>query len=448
MPLFVVPLLAVGALQIIYNYKPLFFLMVATIPVSLQLEFGSTSVDLPSEPLMLLFLALFLIQLISGRFTDRNQKLYPFHLLIIVILCWTLITTVTSTHFLRSFKFLLSKIWYLAAFVFMAGKFIGSPKDIKKMFWAFFIPFFLLVIGVTARHAAEGFSFESAHLISHPIYANGVIYSTALALFIPWCWFARSWYPGSLQRYLITGGMIFFMIALVLCYKRGAFLIVAMLPVIFQSIRWKAFDKFLWIGVVGLPFLVGYLVIDNNFYQFAPNYKTTVWHQDDFEAHLEATFDGTEISGMERFYRWVAAKNMVAHMPVFGAGPSTFNQVYKKYADAAFRTYVSDNEEQSTTHNYYLMTFSEQGFIGGILFLALCVFMLSKGYRIYHRETDPTRKSMISLALLSLIVILFQSLLNEMIEVDKVGPMFWLNMVILHKLEVWQDERETALEPS
>ena len=142
---------------------------------------------------------------------------------------------------------------------------------------------------------------------------------------------------------------------------------------------------------------------------------------------------------MERFYRWVAAKNMIADMPFTGSGPSTFNQVYKRYTDDAFRTYVSDNPEQSTTHNYFLLTFSEQGIVGGLLFIALCVYMVLKASWLYPRMRTPEYRSILMMAMLSLSTILFHSLLNELIEVDKIGPMFWICMVIIHKLEVWHD---------
>ena len=145
---------------------------------------------------------------------------------------------------------------------------------------------------------------------------------------------------------------------------------------------------------------------------------------------------------MERFYRWVAAKNMIADMPFFGSGPSTFNQVYKRYTDDAFRTYVSDNPEQSTTHNYFLLTFSEQGFPGGLLFIAMVLYMLLTAAWLYPKVRDDNDlRSILMLSLLSFSTILFHSLLNEIIEVDKIGPLFFLNMLLIHKVGLWHEKR-------
>ncbi|MEM7375644.1 MAG: O-antigen ligase family protein [Bacteroidota bacterium] len=442
--LFGVPIALALGLQVVYNYKPVFFFLIFCIPFSMQINLTeSFAMDVFTEPLMLVFLAIFLLNLFSGKQFSRNRKIYPFHILIFLILFWTMFTTLNSEFIGRSFKFFLAKLWYLATFVYMADRIIQTPKDVKYMFWAFFSSMMLVVIGITIRHALTGFSYGESNGIAFPLYANGVIYSATLVLFLPWVWFARSWYtPKSLEWYILNIGMGILLIGIFFSYKRGAYVTTLMLPVMWLLINRKVLDKLIYAGLIFVVLGVSWLVNNNNFYIFAPNYQSTVWHGDDFTAHLEATFQGTEISGIERFYRWVAAKNMVADMPFVGSGPSTFNQVYKRYADDAFRTYVSDNPEQSTTHNYFLMTFAEQGFPGGLLFAGLVFLMVLKGIYLAYQVEDPTRKSIVFLALFSLATILIHSLLNEMIEVDKIGSMFWLCLVVIHKSDIWHERAQ------
>ncbi|RMG59289.1 MAG: hypothetical protein D6722_22510 [Bacteroidetes bacterium] len=442
-----IPVALVMGLLILYRYKPVFFLLIASIPLSTQMEVGgSLALDLFSEPLMLVFLVVFVLDLLAGRQFRGTARLKPFHFLILILLSWTVITTLLSSYPGRSFKFLLAKLWYLAPFVYVAQRLIQGPADVKTLFWAFFWPLMVSVLYALVHHASAGFSFEAANGAAFPLYANGVIFSATLVLFLPWCWYARSWYGArSLQWYVITAGMGLLLLGIIFSYKRGAYLTTATLPVIWFLMQRKWLDKLIYVGIVLLGLGVAYLVQGNNYYLFAPNYQSTIWHGDDFEAHLEATLQGTEISGMERFYRWVAAKNMIADMPVFGSGPSTFNQVYKHYADDAFRTYVSDNPEQSTTHNYFLMTFAEQGFPGGLLFFFLCMYMLVKGIRLYYRIADSERRGIVLLLVMSLSTILLHSFLNEMIEVDKIGAMFWLILTLIHLSEGWE-EREMAQE--
>ncbi|RMG20752.1 MAG: hypothetical protein D6730_19215 [Bacteroidetes bacterium] len=440
------PLALLLLLQLVHDYRPVFFLMLAALPWSVGVELGGgTSLDLPAEPLMLLFLFIFMLRLLGGKQLRLHQKIYPFHLLIFLLLFWTAFTTLISAYPLRSLKFLLAKLWYLAAFVYMGEYLIRDFRDVKRLFWAYFIPLMLVIVYVTLAHAQEGFSFESSNGIVHPPFPNGVIYGASLALFLPYAWYARSWYsPKSLQWYVCWLGVVLILLGIALSYKRGAWLAAAMLPVIYLLLKRRWFEKTVYAVLILAAIALGYLLHDNTFYRYAPDYERTIWHEGDIRGHLEATFSGTEISGMERFYRWVAAKNMIAAKPLTGFGPSTFNQVYKQYADDAFRTYVSDNPEQSTTHNYFLMTLTEQGIVGGLLFGLLCLYMLIKAARLYHRCTQQQLRILALTCLLSLCTVIFHSLLNEMIEVDKVGPMFWLTLLLIHKTEVWHENKTWA----
>ncbi|MEO1585742.1 MAG: O-antigen ligase family protein [Bacteroidota bacterium] len=436
------PIVAVMGLLVLYNYKLIFYLLIFCIPWSLHLELGGgLAMDIFTEPLMLVFLAVFLVEFLAGRQFSLKKKVYPFHVLIFLILFWTFFTTLTSEIFLRSFKFLLAKVWYLCTFVYIAERVITSVKDIKRIFWLFFIPMVLVSLFISIKHATFGFSFEESNSVPNPLFVNGVIYAATLALFTPWAFFARNWYsPKTLEWYLIHIGLFILIMGVVFAYKRGAWLAVGVLPFVYLLIKRKLFDKVIYAGLIVLFLGLTYLLTNNNYYYFAPSYRKTIFHEGDLEGHLTATFEGREISAAERFYRWVAAKNMVADMPWVGSGPSTFNKVYQGYTDDAFKTYVSDNEEESTTHNYFLMTFAEQGFIGGTLFGFLTIFMLLRGYHIYHRLRDPTHQNILMMVILGYCTILFHSLLNELIEVDKIGSMFWLSLVIIHKFEVWDAE--------
>lgn len=433
--------------QAIYNYRIIYYLLFISIPGSLHLEFGSTALD-TSEPFMLFFLGIFLLNLITGKQFSASKSISPFYLWIFLFLFWIIITTITSDFSGRSVKFLLSKIWYLSAFVFIPDKLIESPKQIKTLFWCFLIPLVGFSIHATLKHAfLYDLSFDGGFKAPYPFFTNHVIYGCILTQFLPFVWNAFSWYPkGSIPYRILQFCFTFLLIGTVLTYGRLAWVCAMALPFIYLTIRYKLLDKLIYIGLVIAFFLVFYLVNNNNYYKFAPDFKETIFHEGDFQDHLNATFEGTDVSGMERFYRWVAAKNMVAAKPFLGFGPNTFNLVYRNYADDAFRTWVSDNEDQSTTHNYFLMTCSEQGFIGLFLFLGLPLFMIIKAFRLYHLSMNPFHKSILMSASLCLIVILLHSLLNELIEVDKVGSMFWFSMLLIHKIGQWESKPAETLQ--
>lgn len=163
---------------------------------------------------------------------------------------------------------------------------------------------------------------------------------------------------------------------------------------------------------------------------FEPEYKKTVTHYN-FDNLIEATYKGEDISTMERVYRWIAGMQMNEARPWMGFGPGNFYNNYRSYTVSSFETYVSDNPERSGIHSYYLMTLVEQGFPGLFLFLALCFAALIKGEQAYHRTKSVGRRRIVMMAMLSFIIIDALLLINDMVETDKVGPFFFMNMALI-----------------
>ena len=181
-----------------------------------------------------------------------------------------------------------------------------------------------------------------------------------------------------------------------------------------------------FIALVGIV----YLSWDNKYMDFAPNFERTITHTE-FDNLIEATYKLEDISSMERVYRWMAGIEMIKDRFWFGFGPGTFYSNYKAYSISRFQTYVSDNPDQSGIHNYFLMTWVEQGFIGFILFIGLCFILLIEGERVYHICTDREDKYIVMAATLGFIIIFAMCLINDLIETDKVGPFFFFNAALI-----------------
>jgi O-antigen ligase len=180
--------------------------------------------------------------------------------------------------------------------------------------------------------------------------------------------------------------------------------------------------------------LIGFLQTRNKYLDFAPNYEHAVSHTR-FENLVEATYKLEDVSTMERVYRWVAGSFMVKKHLYFGFGPGTFYTFYKQFAVTRFRTYVSDNPEKSGIHCYYLMTTVDNGVLGGILFLGLCFLGLLKGEDIYHQTADIAHKRMVMTVILSFVIILMLIIINDLIESDKIGPFFFMNLAVMVNLD-------------
>jgi O-antigen ligase len=173
------------------------------------------------------------------------------------------------------------------------------------------------------------------------------------------------------------------------------------------------------------------LLRDNRYLNFAPEFETTIYHET-FAAHMAATAAGfQDVSSAERIYRWVAAKQMFAEHPWLGVGPGNFYPYYKEHTVLVFETYISDNEERSTVHNYLLLMLVEQGFPGFAIFFILTILTLFYGQAVYHRTRKRGDKQLVMAVTLSMVILMVQNMLSDLVETDKVGSFFFLNLSLL-----------------
>jgi len=415
------------------DLKAVFLLLLFCLPISTEFFLPSgLGLEFPTEPLMVgLLLAGLLLLIKEAPSMDARFLRHPITLLLLLHLGWIAVSTLLSNQFIVSLKFLLAKIWYLASFFFLAGRILDGERAIRQFFWVVFLPLMLTIVVITVRHAAYGFTFSDIRWVLSPFYRNHVSYAAITVLFLPFVWFMRQWYDrGSWQRWAITLSLPVLLVAIQLSYTRAAYVAALSALGAYYIIRWRLTRWVLLLSVAGAIGILVYMVADNRYLEYAPEYERTISHQD-FNNLLEATYEMEDISTMERLYRWVAGFNMAATEPIFGFGPGNFFFFYKSFTVTRFTTYVSDNPERSGVHNYYLMVLIEQGIPGLLIFLALCFYALLRGERIYHEASSQRNRQIVMMALLCLIIISVMQIINDLLETDKVGPFFFMSLAIL-----------------
>ena len=124
-----------------------------------------------------------------------------------------------------------------------------------------------------------------------------------------------------------------------------------------------------------------------------------------------------------------------------GFGPAGFYSAYSAYTLHRFSTYVSENPERSGIHNYYLMTAVEQGIPGLIFFLILIWLFFLVAQQLLRAKQLSLRHwgFAATMSMSSILVILF---FNDMIETDKVGSYFFINIAILVRLSHMRTQHE------
>jgi O-antigen ligase len=433
-----VPFLAILLWMSVVDFKKVFFLLLFCIPFSIEFYFpGGIGTDLPSEPLMLLTTGIGLL-FFAVKAPKMNGAFFrhPVTLLLLLHLAWIFFTTLTSSQPMVSLKFFLAKFWYLGAFYFLAAYLLRNEKSLKTFFWIWVIAITTTVVYVLVRHAAVGFTFKDVHFVMGPFYRNHVMYAAVIVCFLPFLWYARGWIlNNTLGKVFWVGVLLILLAGVQYSFTRAAYVAIILAFVAYFIIKWRLMLPTLAISFSVALLLVGFLAYKNTFLDYAPDYERTVTHTR-FTNLVEATYKMEDISTMERVYRWVAGAFMVVEKPVVGFGPGNFFTFYKSYSVLRFKTYVSDNPDKSGIHNYYLMTAVDQGIPGLIIFLALCFYVLLRGERVYHETPPGWRRRIVMAALMSIIIIDALLLINDMVETDKVGSFFFINMALIVRMDL------------
>jgi O-antigen ligase len=429
----------------LFDFRLLYYLLIFCIPFSIQFEVGSMSIDLFSEPIMIGLLFISIVIFIKNKSFDLRFLNHPLSLLLLIHFFWMIFVSFYSINPLHSVKYLISKAWYIGAFFFMTGIIVQNINDFKRIFWLYFSSLFLIIILTLIRHSSMGMTFESASYPMTPFFQNHVLYSSTLVIFFPFVWFAWKCYTENQFKYsLLTLALLFFIVAIGFSYTRASWLALATIPILFFIIK-KNFTKYVLI-ISGLFIVtsITFLVNDHKFMDMASDYHKTIFHKGDIEGHLKATYTLEDVSGMERVHRWVAAGRMFSERPMLGTGPSTFYPEYKRYTLMAFHTYVSNNPEKSSTHNYFLLTLCEQGIIGFLLFTAICISVILIGTRLYSTLKSSEYKNLTMACLLSLILLYLHLMFNDLIETDKMGSLFFISLILIIKIDIWAKDAKLS----
>ncbi|MBL7720199.1 MAG: O-antigen ligase family protein [Flavipsychrobacter sp.] len=441
-----VPFVYLFALLLVANWKFVYWILLFTIPFSIVIYLGPLSTTIPDEPIMWALLLVFILLLIRHRKLFPEWWLrHPLVLIIILQFIWMLMAVVFSQKLFLSVKFSLAKTWFLVAFLVMPLFVFQEKKDFRKAFIIMLVPMVATILVVVARHAATGFDFRRIEQSIHPLYYNHVEYSTVISMFFPLLLIAYMLSKGKTgKRFLFAGLILFFLFAIYFSYARAAMVAVIFAVAVGVAMRFRLVN-FLMPGFYAVMILiVGYMVNNNKYIDYRPDFERTYMHHS-FSDHIIATFRGQDMSSMERLYRWVAAVRMSQDHPMVGVGPNAFYYFYKPYTVTSFRTYVSRNPEQSTTHNYFLYMLVEQGWPAMILYAILVFVFFAQAQKVYFRFRDRFYK----LCTMGLAMMFGAGFINnffsELLETHKVGCLFFISIALLIVLDRKSKEEQQQL---
>jgi len=439
-PLYILIPFAWVLIPIIFQYtvtrtEQLFWLVLIMLPLSTELNITpKLGMDFPDELLLILLTGISIAKLIhQPKWFPYSLAKHPLFLVLIIDLLWILITCIYAAEPVLAIKYLLAKTWYIIPFVLLPQVMLYSRERVGKLAICILLPMLFVVIQSLLRHTFYGFSFKDIQQVLAPFFRNHVNYSSMLVCLLPvaWCMWVLTPSENPKRKWILYG-IIIGLTGLLFAYSRGAWVALVAGILAVWVIRKKLMGAFVMLAILSVIISTAWLVTDKNYMRFAPDHDRTIFHTD-FSEHMLATVELKDVSTAERFYRWIAGARMLADRPITGFGPNSFYPHYKPYTVNRFETWVSDNKEHSTVHNYFLLTALEQGIVGLILFCILYFGMLLRVQKLYHQFQSRFYRTVVLTVGIVLIMIGLINSMSDMIETDKIGSLFWLclGMVVL-----------------
>ncbi len=448
-----IPFALLAGYAAFFALDKLFLFVVFCTPISINLqELGVEGIGLylPTEPVLLVIMFMYLYKLSFGKFErDKRILTHPITLAILFHLVWIFLTSLTSEMPLVSFKFLLSRLWFVVPCFFFGIWFFR--KDIKNMnlfLWCYIIPLTIVLLVTVAKHASHGFSEEVGHWIMSPFFKDHTSYGAIIALFYPIVismFFDKSKSP--ITRSLLFVLALIFTIALFYSYTRAAWLSVLGAGMVYLLFVFKI--KFKYLMVLGL--FVGSFIVANFTELSYMIQKNDAEHTtEDFGERIESMSNvSSDASNLERLNRWNCAIEMFKERPMVGWGPGTYMFQYAPFQDAADLTIISTNfGDGGNAHSEYLGPLSEQGVLGMLAIFFIVGTIFYRASKLYIALDDPALKRIVMMVILSLVTYFTHGILNNYLDTDKASVPIWGMAAIIVSIDLYHNKKSKGLEES
>jgi putative inorganic carbon (hco3(-)) transporter len=433
-----IPIGIIIVLLFVYSFDLIFWLVVLATPLAINIRdfdmgFG---VSLPTEPLLLGILILFVIKLLFSDSLDRRFLKHPVTIAIFINLAWILITSITSDLPLVSIKFFLARVWFVIP-MYCVGFILFKRFQNAKLFSWLYVLSLLIVIGYTIyNHSKFAFNEEEGHWVMTPFYNDHTAYGAILAFFIP-VMFGFGFDKTSRQNVRIAAFVFFgiLMVALFLSYSRAAWLSLVFAFLVYIVILLKI--KFRWIllsiGIVlGIFFTFKFEILDRLEKNKQDSSANVI-------EHIQSISNiSSDASNLERVNRWQAALRLFRERPLLGWGPGTYQFEYAPYQRSKEKTIISTNAgDRGNAHSEYIGPLAESGILGMLTFLSVIVLVIWSGIRSYRRAGRRDVKILSLVTVLSFVTYALHSLMNNFLDSDKASVPFWGFAAILVAIDIY-----------
>jgi putative inorganic carbon (HCO3(-)) transporter len=427
----------------------MYLIIVFCTPISVQLIdfFPTSTIDfaIPTEPMLFGMMVIFYYKILYDRSLDIRIVKHPVTIAIFFNVIWILVTTLTSSMPMVSFKFLLARVWFITIYYFLAIMVFRKYRSIPVFIWCYVIGMIGVVSFTLIRQLHFGLDdVDKAHILMSPFFRDHTSYGAILAMLIFAMGGAILYRGGRTSfRILLWIAWLLLVAGLFLSYTRAAWMSVIVSVVILGLTIYRV--KFKYILMAGI-FALFYLGVSST-EVLQKMEKNRPKSSSSITEHVRSMANiSTDESNLERINRWNSALRMFRDKPVFGFGPGTYMFKYGPYQLSKDKTAIStDFGTLGNAHNEYIGPLAESGFFGGLSIVIIGIVSVITGFRVYKRLTNRKMKGVVLGMILGLITYLIHGSMNNFLDTDKASALFWGFMAAFVSLDIfypWEDQKE------
>ncbi len=442
----VLPLILVFAYLVLFKLDTVLLLLSFIVPLAIEFDdIGmGLGISLPDEPIVMVVMFLSVLRFIVDGAYDVKVFRHPVSIWILVNIGWYIVTIFTSELPFVSFKFVLSRFWFIVVYYFLGVMLFRKLSNIPKYLWLYIASLSIVVAYTLYMHSLSGFTQESSYYISMPFYRAHGIYSAAISFFIP-LFFAYLFYSRKLKLNIFVTLLVFFLLVMFFTgvfysYTRAAWLSIAVALGMILPLALKLKLKTqLIILVCGVMFFLAFQ--DQVFYALSKNKQDS---GEGFGKHLQSASNiRTDASNIERINRWISAVNMWKERPIMGFGPGTYVFCYAPYQEARYRTLISTNfGNQGNSHSEFLNPLSETGLIGMGSLIMIILSGLNTAFNVFYKTKSAKVKVVLIGVTLGLIGYFTHGFLNHYSETTKIAPLVWGSFAIIVAIDLYHNNND------
>jgi len=429
----------------IFHLQQLVFFLSFCTPLAISLkEMGLSQgpdLSIPTEPIMAGLMLIYILNQLSKNQSDKKFIYHPISIIIILQLFWMFVTTIASIDIIVSFKYFISRLWFIFSCYIIIPHLFQNKKNIITFVFAYAWALAIVVFYTILQHAKYNFNDKAADWVVSPFYNDHTAYGAALAMFISVLlsiFFIKT--LSKKVKIMALGLFLLFVLAIILSFARAGWLSLIVALAIFISFLLRIKFKTIFLSLIILALL--FLVFKTDVLMSLGQNNTDA--EGGFSNNVESVSNiSTDASNLERLNRWSCAIRMWQDKPFLGWGPGTYMFHYAPYQLSKDHTIISTNfGTNGNAHSEYLGPLSEQGVFGFLMVVILLIYTSFLGYKLVYSLADHEDRILCIGLFLGLMTYFVHGFFNNFLDSDKLSLPFWSFLAGLVTFDIYYKKSE------